>query len=72
MSSDTAIPYDVAAELCAAIRAENKNKWYSFNAWWCWGCTRASRDAPEKRCFAATPDCRGCSQVNSRYGKENS
>lgn len=69
MAQSTPIPYDVAAGLCTAIAAENRGKWYSFNAWWCWGCMRASRNAPEKRCFAATPDCRGCAQVNRRYEK---
>ena len=61
-----AIPAEVALRLCEEIRQVNGGKWYTFNGLWCWGCARFS-PSPEKRCFAATPENRGCSQVNRRY-----
>ncbi|MBN2148403.1 MAG: hypothetical protein JW726_13525 [Anaerolineales bacterium] len=58
------ISKEQALSICEQVRAENHHKWYTYQAWWCWGCTAFTKGDPAKRCFAATPDNRGCLQVN--------
>ncbi len=71
MDTDTtnAIPPETARQLCAAISAENKRKWYTAGGMMCRGCLRFSKGDPAKMCFASTPDNRGCYQVNARFDK---
>jgi hypothetical protein len=61
------IPEQVALRLCQEIRAQHRGKWYSFNAWWCWGCSTFTKGDPTKMCFYTPPDFRGCAQVNQRW-----
>ncbi len=67
MSVMSAIPQETALQLCAAIRAENRHKWYTPGGMMCRGCVKFSRGDPAKMCFASSPDNRGCYQVNARY-----
>lgn len=62
-----AIPWDTALQLCAAIQAENRHKWYTPNEIMCLGCVIFSSGTPAKMCFANRPDNRGCYQINARY-----
>ncbi len=62
-----AIPKEQALALCEEIRKENRGKWYTYNGLWCWGCATFTRGNADQRCFAATPDHRGCAQVNRRW-----
>lgn len=64
----SAIPSELAQQLCAEIRAANRGKWYAFNGLQCWGCARLSGDAA-RRYFVRRPDNRGCAQVNARYAR---
>ena len=61
------IPEKLAEKLCLEIEGENRGKWYTFNGLWCWGCATFSKGDPSRRCFNATPDHRGCAQVNNRF-----
>lgn len=65
-----AIPWDTALRLCAAIRAENRHKWYTPNGMMCRGCVAFSEGNPAKMCFANKPGNRGCYQVNARYDRQ--
>ena len=65
-----AIPKETAARLCGEICEENRGKWYTFNGLWCLGCASFTPKDGSQRCWAATPDCRGCSQVNARYDRQ--
>lgn len=71
MSMTSAIPHDVALQLCAAIRTENRHKWYTASGMMCRGCVKFSGGDPAKMCFASHPDNRGCYQVNARYDREH-
>ncbi len=64
-----AIPLDTAAGLCEEIRNRNLPRWYSAYGWWCRGCYKYSKGAPEKSCFYSPPENRGCSQVNKLFDK---
>ena len=63
------IPKETAWQLCAEIRQENQGRWYSYRAWWCWGCAKASQGNPDKMCVSNAPGYRGCLQVNTRYDR---
>ncbi len=65
-----AIPKDQALAICEQIRQENRGKWYTFNGLWCWGCATFTKGEADKRCFASSPDYRGCAQVNRLYDKK--
>jgi hypothetical protein len=69
MNTTTAIPYETALRLCAAIKAENRGKWYTAGSMMCRGCVKFSKGDPAKMCFANSPDNRGCYQVNARYDR---
>ncbi len=56
-----------ALAVCEQVRAMNRGKWFTYQTWWCWGCTTFTKGDPAKRCFASTPDNRGCLQVNQRF-----
>jgi hypothetical protein len=64
----TAIPFELARQLCAEISAANQGKWYTFNGLWCRSCAHFGGDA-SRHCFARRPDNRGCAQVNARYAR---
>jgi len=68
--SVNAIPEDVAWQLCAEIRQENRGKWYSFAAWQCWGCLTFTKGDPAKMCVSGKPGYRGCNLVNARYDQQ--
>ena len=63
------IPAGEALELCRAIYAENRGKWYTFNGLWCTFCGRFST-TETVRCYANAPGNRGCSQVVRRWEAE--
>lgn len=67
MASANAIPAEEAARLCAAVREDNRGRWYTFNGLWCWGCWTFTKGKPGAQCYAGSADNRGCSQVNRRY-----
>ncbi len=62
-----AIPHDVAQQLCDAIRAGHRGKWWRWQYWMCWGCDRATGGDPTQRCWYDPPQHQGCAQVNQRY-----
>jgi hypothetical protein len=64
------IPVEVATQLCRQIQAENRGKWFSWKAWWCWGCRTFTGGNSKKMCFYSPPDHRGCAQVNRRYEQQ--
>lgn len=64
-----AIPYELANQLCAEIRAEADQNWHTFTARWCWGCQRESGGDPEKRGFLRAAGNRGCTLINTRYAQ---
>ena len=65
--SESAIPQDVAFQLCDEIRQQYRGKWYTFAGMQCWGCTTFSRDDQTRMCLSNQPGYRGCNLVNSRY-----
>lgn len=67
MATTHAIPRETARQLCDAIRVENQRKWYTPGGMMCRGCLRFSKGDPARRCFANSPDNRGCYQVNARF-----
>lgn len=64
---NNAIPQDVAWQLCAAVRDENRGRWYTFNGLWCLCCEHFSQGDLTKMCVSNSPDYRGCTQVNARH-----
>ena len=62
-----AIPKDMAQQMCAKIREENRGKWYRFGWWQCWGCVKFSKGDPLKMCFSNKEGYRGCNLVNKQY-----
>ncbi len=67
MCMDNVIPRETALRLCADIWQMNRRKWYTSAGMMCRGCMTFSKGDPAKRCFANSPDNRGCYQVNARY-----
>jgi hypothetical protein len=67
--SRDSIPEQMALDLCRKVRARHRGRWYSFYAWWCWGCNTFTGGDPTKMCFYAPPDHRGCGQVNRLWRK---
>jgi len=67
-----AILKDVALQLCAEIRQENRGKWYSFAALRRWGCSTFSKGDPAKMCLSSKPGYRGCNLVNAHYAGSHS
>jgi hypothetical protein len=59
----TAVPHDVALRLCKEIRQEGRRKWYTWSAWWCWGCATFTQGDPAKMCGAID----ACPQVVERH-----
>lgn len=66
----SAIPREVAVDLCGQIRAENRRKWYTAAGMMCRGCWTFSKGDPAKMCFSSTPENRGCYQVNARFDRQ--
>jgi hypothetical protein len=62
-NSTTDVPQDAAYQLCDDIREEGKRKWYTWSAWWCWGCMTFTGGDAAKRCGATI----ACPQVIERY-----
>ena len=65
----SAIPKETALKLCRQVSSENKDRWYSWEAWQCKGCVRWSRGDEDMLCFNSRLGLRGCSLINSRYAK---
>lgn len=65
----TSISKDQALAICDQLRDTNRRKWFTYQSWWCWGCTTFTSGDVDKRCFANTPDNRGCEQVNQHYDR---
>ncbi|CAG0947197.1 hypothetical protein ANRL1_03799 [Anaerolineae bacterium] len=61
------IPREVAWELCAEIRDENRDKLYTFAGMWCWGCRTFTKGNLNAMCVSRRSDFRGCAQVNARF-----
>lgn len=66
-----AVPGDVALKLCAEIREESRQRWYTpsglFSALWCWGCTTSTRGNAEQMCGSVV----ACPQVVARYRRQS-
>ena len=65
----TAIPKDIALQLCSEIREENRSKWCSFARVQCWGCSMFAKGDSAKLCINSKPDYSGCNLVNARYAR---
>jgi hypothetical protein len=65
-----AIPWDTALQICSAIQAKNRHRWYTPSGMMCRGCVTFSKGDPAKMCFASQPDNRGCYQVNERFDQQ--
>lgn len=63
------IPWDVADEICAAIREEAEQKWYTAAARWCWNCQESTGGDITKRGFMRESGNRGCYLVNARFAE---
>ena len=63
------IPLEQALELCEEIRTKNQLKRWPFRTgkMQCYFCWRFSKQNPEKLCFSASVDLRGCRQVNKLF-----
>ena len=66
-----AIPREVALQLCAEIREENRGKWYSFARLQCWGCMTYGKGDPEKMCLFNQEGHGGCNLINKRYAQRS-
>ncbi len=64
--TNTAIPKDVAFQLCAEIRQQYQGKWWTLPGMQCMGCNAATKDNMTKRCVSNAPGFRGCNLVNAR------
>ena len=60
---ETAIPRQVAVEICETIRKEKAKRIFSQ----CWGCSRFSKGDFSKMCAGSSPDYRGCALVNRQF-----
>ncbi len=65
-----AIPSDIALQLCAQIRAENRVQWQSQAARWCWLCEREYHHTTEAMGFSKREGNRGCPLINARYAQD--
>lgn len=61
------IPWEVADQLCQAIRGEAEERWYTAAARWCWNCRQEAGGDMNKRGFMRAPGNRGCYLVNARF-----
>ena len=59
MSATTALPMDLAQELCEQIQRRQPIKLFTQ----CWGCVRFSKGDPQKMCGGVV----ACSKVLARY-----
>jgi len=66
-----AIPREVALQLCAEIRQENRGKWYSFARLQCWGCMTYVKGDPDKMCLINQEGYSGCNLINKRYAQRS-
>ncbi len=65
------ISNEQALAICDELRIANRGKWFTYQAWWCWGCITFTKGEPDQRCFAGKPGNRGCDQVNERFESVN-
>jgi hypothetical protein len=64
----SAIPSkELALQMCAEIREENRDKWFSAARWQCWGCMTFTGGDPEKMCIGGEE---GCNLVNAHYARQ--
>ena len=66
----TAIPQEVAYQLCADIRQQYQGKWWTLAGMQCMGCNAATKGDMSKRCVGNAPGYRGCNLVNARYDRQ--
>jgi len=64
------IPLGIAERLCAEIRAEAEEHWYTSASAWCWSCQKATGGKTIKRGFLQAPGNRGCILINARYAAQ--
>lgn len=64
------IPQDIAIRLCAEIRQQSAQQWYSPIARWCWLCEKMHHGDPTKMGFTRRPGNRGCTLVNAAYARQ--
>lgn len=69
-TSETAIPKEVAYQLCAEIRRQFGGKWWTFAGMQCWGCVTFSKGDPAGMCVGSRADYRGCNLVNARHDSQ--
>lgn len=63
------IPWEVANQICAAIRKEAEQNWYTAAARWCWNCQEMTAGEESRRGFMREPGNRGCYLVNIRFAE---
>jgi hypothetical protein len=66
-----AIPKEVALQLCAEIRQENRGKWYRLARLQCWGCTTYAKGDPDKMCLRSPEGYSGCNLINKRFAQRS-
>jgi len=66
-----AIPKEVALQLCAEIREENRGKWYGFTHMQCWGCMTYAKGNPAKMCLSNKEGHLGCNLISKRYAQQS-
>ena len=62
------ISQELALQLCAEIRQENRRRPFSLSAGQCWGCITFSKGDPAKMCGGV----RECNLVVARYRQQQS
>lgn len=63
------IPWEIADQLCTAIRKEAEQNWYTASARWCWDCQQTLKGDEFTRGFMRKEGNRGCYLVNARYAE---
>jgi hypothetical protein len=63
------IPWEAANQICAAIRKEAEQNWYTAAARWCWNCQELTGGDVSNRGFMREPGNRGCYLVNIRFAE---
>lgn len=61
------IPYEIAVDLCAQIRAEAEINWHTASARWCYQCRQIAGNDPNNCGFLRASGNRGCILINCKY-----
>ena len=63
------IPREVALELCAEVRQNNRGKWYRFAHLQWWGCMTYAKGNADKMCLSSPEGYSRCNLINKRYAE---